>query len=38
MGYRHKHHAKGIYYDGHEREDVVKRREEYIKEIRDTAP
>ena len=38
MGYRNKRHVKGIYYDGHERKDVVKWREAYIKEMRDTAP
>ena len=38
MGYRRKRHAKGIYYDGHERKDVVMRREEYIQEMRNTAP
>jgi hypothetical protein len=36
MGYRNKCHAKGIYYDGHEQKDVVKWREAYIKEMRDT--
>jgi hypothetical protein len=38
MGYWNKRHAKRIYYDGHEQKDVVKRREAYIKEMRDTAP
>jgi len=38
MEYQCKHHAKGIYFDGHEQKDVVKWREAYIKEIKDTAP
>jgi hypothetical protein len=38
MGYQQKHHAKGIYYDGHEHKDVVKRRREYINEVKDSAP
>jgi hypothetical protein len=38
MGYRRKRHTKGIYFDGHEQKDVVKQREDYIKEIRDTKP
>jgi hypothetical protein len=38
MGYRSKRHAKGIYYDGHERKDVVGWRKEFIKEINESAP
>jgi len=26
------------YFDGHEQKDMVKQREDYIKEIRDTKP
>ncbi|EIM80914.1 uncharacterized protein STEHIDRAFT_67794 [Stereum hirsutum FP-91666 SS1] len=32
LGYRRKKHSKGIYYDGHERKDVRKRRMVYLKE------
>lgn len=35
LGYRRKKHSKGIYYDGHERKDVRKRRAEYLKEHAD---
>ncbi|KAF7310230.1 DDE family endonuclease [Mycena indigotica] len=30
LGYRMRRYAKGIYYDGHERPDVVKKRKEFI--------
>ncbi|KAI0029008.1 hypothetical protein K488DRAFT_57317 [Vararia minispora EC-137] len=33
MGYRRKKHSKGVYFDGHERADVKKRRVEFLNEI-----
>jgi hypothetical protein len=35
LGYRRKAHSKGVYWDGHERKDVVKRRKEYLQELKD---
>ena len=34
LGYRPLSHKKGAYVDGHEREDVVKSRDEYLKELK----
>ena len=31
LGFKPRGHKKGVYIDGHEREDVVKHREEYLK-------
>jgi hypothetical protein len=33
LGYRRKRHHKGVYWDGHERKDVKKRRKEYLAEL-----
>lgn len=33
LGYRLRRYQKGIYYDGHERPDVVQKRNEFIKDI-----
>ncbi|KAF8912422.1 hypothetical protein CPB85DRAFT_1375741 [Mucidula mucida] len=33
LGYRRKKYSKGVYWDGHERKDVKKRRVEYIAEL-----
>jgi hypothetical protein len=33
LGYRRKRHTKGVYWDGHERKDVVKRRKEFLAEM-----
>lgn len=33
LGYRRKRHSKGVYWDGHERKDVRKRRTEYLAEL-----
>ena len=35
LGFRPQHHRKGAYVDGHEREDVVKHREEFLKKMKD---
>ena len=31
LGFKSKNHKKGVYINGHEREDVVKHREEFLK-------
>jgi hypothetical protein len=33
LGYRCKRHQKGVYWDGHERKDVKRRRKEYLAEL-----
>lgn len=33
LGYRLRRYQKGVYYDGHERPDVVQKRNEFIKDI-----
>ncbi|KIM29215.1 hypothetical protein M408DRAFT_35243, partial [Serendipita vermifera MAFF 305830] len=35
LGYQRRAHMKGIYWDGHERSDVQKRRKAYINELED---
>ncbi len=35
LGFRPQYHKKGAYVDGHEREDVVKHREEFLKKMKD---
>jgi len=35
LGYRPQSHKKGAYVDGHEREDVVKSREEFLKKLKE---
>jgi hypothetical protein len=35
LGYRQKKHTKGVYWDGHERKDVRRRRAAYLKEMED---
>ena len=35
MGYKLKEVQKGVFYDRHKREDVVKLREKFLKEIKD---
>ena len=35
LGFTPKSHKKGLYVDGHEREDVVKSREEFLRDISD---
>jgi hypothetical protein len=34
LGYRRKHHTKGVYWDDHERKDVKKRRKAYLAELK----
>ena len=34
LGYRRQRHKKGVYWDGHEREDVVQYREEFLQKIK----
>ncbi|KAJ7648975.1 hypothetical protein DFH06DRAFT_996741 [Mycena polygramma] len=38
LGYRRKKYTKGVYWDGHEREDVKKRRKEYLAELEASEP
>jgi hypothetical protein len=33
LGYEMKRYKKGVYIDGHEREDVVKYREEFLEKV-----
>ncbi|KAJ7882883.1 hypothetical protein B0H13DRAFT_1890653 [Mycena leptocephala] len=33
LGYRRKRHQKGVYWDGHERKDVKRRRKEFLAEL-----
>ena len=33
LGYRQMRHKKGVYWDGHERKDVVKRRMEFLAQM-----
>ena len=33
MGYKHDKYKKGVYVDGHEREDIVEYRNEYLRDI-----
>ncbi|PKK56009.1 hypothetical protein RhiirC2_800950 [Rhizophagus irregularis] len=33
MGYRYKKYQKGVYVDGHEREDVVEYQKTFLKEM-----
>ncbi|KAK7065030.1 DDE family endonuclease [Favolaschia claudopus] len=35
LGYRRKRYHKGVYWDGHERKDVKKRRKEYLAELKE---
>jgi hypothetical protein len=30
LGFNHKNHLKGVYFDGHEREDVIQSRHEFV--------
>ncbi|KAJ7182123.1 hypothetical protein C8R46DRAFT_985245 [Mycena filopes] len=38
LGYRRMRHHKGVYWDGHERKDVRKRRKEYLAELEAAEP
>ncbi|KAL1949585.1 hypothetical protein VTO73DRAFT_8466 [Trametes versicolor] len=38
LGYRRKRHTKGVYWDGHERKDVKKRRKAYLEELEQIEP
>ena len=38
MGFVYKKYRKDIYYDGHEREDVVNYRKEFLQKMNDLEP
>ena len=33
LGFSQKYHKKGVYFDGHERQDVVDYREQFVKQL-----
>lgn len=35
LGFNHKNHLKGVYFDGHERKDVVRSRQEFVHTLLD---